>query len=114
MVASIFTAKINACLDDEDFTLPCTSDGDRLVVSRSMRRLLGERNWAEIQKTCDDLQDAGNKAQSVSRQWIMKVTANPPISTKPIDRRILRIFHLILQDAWSEGIDFRSSKIFRR
>ena len=114
MAASIFTTKLRACLDDHDFTIPCTSDGERLVVSRSMRKLIGDRNWTTIQKTCADLQNAGNKAQSVPRRWIMKVTANPPLPTKPKHRRTLRIFHMILRDAWSEGINFNTDKVFKR
>lgn len=70
--------------------------------------------WNPIQKTCHDLQPAGNNRKSVPTEWFLKITANPPPFVKAKIRRILRMVHLICLDALSEGKNFRSDKVFAR
>ena len=65
MTSRRMTVKMMACLDDRDFSFYSTSFGDRMVVAKGMRQLIGYTSWNEIQKTCPELLDAGNKSKSV-------------------------------------------------
>ena len=82
MTSRRMTVKMMACLDDRDFSFYSTSSGDRMVVAKGMRQLIGYTSWNEIQKTCPELLDAGNKCKSVPTSWFMAITANPPAAVK--------------------------------
>lgn len=108
---------IRCYLDDDDefeFEFEATGDGNRMIVSRGMRELMDHKYWSLIQKTCKDLQPATNKQESVPTKWFLDTTANPPSFVKPHHRRILRMVHMLCQDALGEGANFRSDKIFAR
>ena len=100
--------------DDDEFEFEATGDGNRMIVSRGMRELMDHKYWSLIQKTCKDLQPATNKQESVPTKWFLDTTANPPSFVKPHHRRILRMVHMLCQDALGEGANFRSDKIFAR
>ena len=108
------SAPMSASLDGTAFEFEATGDGNRVVVSSGMRKLLGHKYWIPIQKTCPDLQPAGNNRDSVPTKWLMNVTANPPTFVKPKHRLVLRMVHLICLDALAEGANFRSDKVFAR
>ena len=108
------SAPIRASLDGRAFEFDATGNGNRVVVSTGMKKLLDQKYWIPIQKTCPDLQPADNNRDSVPTKWLIEVTANPPTFVKPRHRLTLRMVHLICLDALAEGANFRSDKVFAR
>ena len=112
--AGCHTATLNGRLDGKKFSFCATGDAKRITVSNGMRKLMNNKIWYNIEKTCPDLRPAGNNRESVPTNWLMAVTANPPAFVKPKHRRILRMVHQICIDALAEGANFRSDKVFAR
>jgi hypothetical protein len=108
------TATLNGRLDGKEFNFCATGDAKRITVSNGMRKLMNNKIWGNIEKTCPDVQPADNNRESVPTDWFMATTANPPAETKPKYRRILRMVHQICLDALAEGANFRSDKVFAR
>ena len=113
-IAEELAVTIRASIDKIGIKFNASGDGKRIFVSGGMKDIMHHSYWTAVQKTCPDLQPAGNNRQSVPTSWFMATTANPPTFVKAQHRRILRMVHLICRDALSEGASFRSDKTFSR
>ena len=110
--SNMFTVTLNGCIDEQPFNFQTTSDGEMMVMSGGMHSLIHKAYWGPIQKQCPDLGPTGNNRQWVPISWALSVTANPPQTTNPKHRRILRLVHLICLEALKEGVNFAPDKIF--
>ena len=106
-----FNATVKGCIDMIEFEFYATGDGKRLIMSTGIHKLIHKTYWGPIQKTCPDLKPVDHKRESVPTSWGLSVTANPPASTNPKHRLLLRMVHAILLRALNEGTNFCSDKI---
>ena len=113
-VGDEYTVRVRAMLDDKAFEFAVTGDGNRIIASTGIKKLVDQKYWIPVQKTCQDVKPAGNNRESVPIKWFMAATANPPDFIKAKHRLILRMVHMICHDARVEGTKFRSDKVFAR